>query len=562
MTILLALSMFAGATLEAQPVYESDTAGVARDGAQLAAAPRLVVQITVDQLRGDMPSRFRERFGPGGFSYLLEHGVVYTQAHYQHSATFTAVGHATIAIGGHTAQHGIVGNDWYDRDTGRDVYCVEDDRHHPIGEEATAHEGSSPRNLTSSTVGDELIVATAGVSRVFSVSGKDRGAILPGGHLGKAFWYDSASGRFISSTYYYPSYPDWVSTWNTELLASRYKNGAWELLRPVSEYIYAKEDDRPYERSYKALGRVFPHALGNDDASGFYATLRFTPVLDELTFAFVEELLHQEGLGQRDATDMLCVSFSATDYIGHAFGPNSLEAEDNLLRLDATLAKFFALLDEVIGLDRTLIVLTSDHGTDASPEHHEHLGRASGRHYPERFLASLNTALQVRFGTDRPLVKAFWNPSLYLDHEAVTALGLDLETVERALAEEICRLPGFASAVTRTELMRGTMSADPIHAKVQRSFHPRRSGSVLVVQAPFWYLYPEAEAYASMHGSPYSYDTYVPIMVTGHKVTPKVVDRSVSPADIAPTLSAYLGILPPSGATGAVLAEVLAGIRP
>lgn len=520
---------------------------------------KLILQITVDQLRGDMPLRFKDRFGDDGFRYLMDKGVFYTNAHYGHSTTFTAVGHATLYTGGYAAQHGLAGNDWYDAATGSRVYCVEDDQHTFIGKEHKAHKGISPRNLTSSTIGDELVMASGGRSRAFAVSIKDRGAILPGGHLGKAFWYSSGSGKFVSSTFYYSEYPDWVKKWNAADHAGKYQDKEWTLLNDRSTYVFGDMDDRPYEKSYKKLGRTFPHKLGNEKAKDFYKGLRFTPMGDEVTLNFAKELVAQEKVGQGNATDFLSISFSATDYLGHAFGPNSLEAEDNLLRMDRTLADLFAFIDKTIGLDKTLIILSSDHGTDAVPEYKKTLHFDAGRHYPKKFVEQVNKALQKRFNTDKPLVVAFWNPSLYLDLELVKTLGVDIEKVERALVEEILKVPGIALAMTRTDLLSGKITDTPITRKVQLAFHPKRSGNVLIVQDQFWYLYPNADQFSAMHGSPYSYDTHVPIMIAGPDVKALEVSHTVGPEDIAPTIAAYIGISPPSGSVGEPLGEVLSG---
>lgn len=522
-----------------------------------ASQPKLVLVIIIDQLRGDMALRFKDRFGEGGFRYLMDNGVVFTQAHFRHSATFTATGHASLATGGNAAQHGIAGNDWYDQASGQHVYSVEDDRHTIIGKAPKAHQGTSPRNMTSTTFGDELVLATGRRGRVFSVSIKDRGAILPGGHLGKAFWYSKGSGEFVTSTFYYDEYPGWVNAWNAAKHADRYRDKKWTLLNDRRTYVYSDQDDRPCERSYKQLGRTFPHPLENPKPEDYYSALRYTPMSDELTLDFAKVLLDKERLGQGDQTDVLAISFSATDYLGHAFGPNSLEMEDNVLRVDRLLTELFDLVENTLGLANTLIVLTGDHGIDASPEYMQSLGIAAGRHYPDKFMDAANAGLQERFNTDQKLVIEFWNPSLYLDTEAITGLGLDLATVERALAEEILRIRGFAYAVTRTDLLAGDVGSDPILAKVQRAFHSRRSGNVLVVQNPSWYLYPKTEAYSAMHGSPYPYDTYVPIMFAGSDIRHRVVHRPVAPEDIACTITGYLNINPPTGSTGTPLIEVL-----
>ena len=530
-------------------------------GSEVIAAetPKLVVMITIDQLRGDMPRKYYDRFGEGGFKYLMDKGTVYNNAHYLHSTTFTAVGHATLATGGNALQHGLAGNDWMDSETGEQIYCVEDPNSSIIGKEHKDNQGTSPFNLTSSTIGDELYLSSGQRSRVYSVSIKDRGAILPGGHLGKAFWYSSGSGEFVSSTYYYDKYPQWVSDWNAEKKADVYMDQSWTLLDDKSSYIFAYQDDRPSEKSYKHLGRTFPHKLGNEDKSSFYKSLRFTPMGDELTLDFAKTLMEKEQIGHGEATDMMAVSFSATDYIGHAFGPYSLEAEDNMLRLDKTLANFFSYIDKNVGLENTMIFLSSDHGTDEVAEYRRSLtaGYEGGRHYPEKFVSQVNEALQKRYNTTEQIVSTFWNPSIYLNLPTVKKLGLNVEEVERALAEEILKVPGIAFAITRTELLKGNVTSNPTTAKVQRSFHPKRSGNVLIVQDQFWYLYPNADEFAAMHGSPYSYDTHVPIMFAGPGIKAQSIQRLVAPEDIAGTVSSYLGTIKPSGSIGEPLYEVL-----
>nr|ABC24661.1 PhoA [uncultured bacterium] len=522
-----------------------------------AETPRLVLFIAVDQLRGDMPIRYQERFGEGGFRYLMEQGFHYRNAHYRHSNTFTAVGHATLATGGNTPQHGIVGNEWFDRASGSGMNAVEDQAHPLLGVEGAAGEGRSPRNLTSSTFGDELVLASGGASRVFGVSIKDRGAVILGGHLGKSFWYEPESGRFVTSSFYYAEYPAWVSAWNGAKPADAWLGASWSLLNPVDTYIYGAQDDRPEERPYKAMGNTFPHPLPAEAGKDYYGNLRFTPMGDVLTLQFARELMRAEEVGQRDATDILTISLSATDYIGHAFGPNSLESEDNQLQLDRSLAEFFAEVDRLVGLDRTLIVLSSDHGIDEIPEYTQHLGCDAGRHVPEEFIAAANGALKARFGIADDLVLTFQNPSLYLDEARVQALGLALPEVERALADAMVALPGFDMAVTRSDLLEGRVPNTKVMDMVTRAFHPKRSGNVLVVQSPSWYLYPEAQKYAAMHGSPYSYDTYVPIFFAGPGVVSGASQRPVAPEDVASTITAYLGIKPPSGNMGNPLLEVV-----
>ncbi|MGQ9649485.1 MAG: alkaline phosphatase family protein [Phycisphaerae bacterium] len=522
--------------------------------------PSLVLWITVDQLRGDMPGRYIPVGREGAFSLLRSRGLYYTSAYYQHATTFTAVGHAVLFTGGHAAGHGIAGNDWRNVETGKRVYCVQDDRYPLIGEQPAEGAGRSPNNLTSSTVGDEMVWASGGRSRVFAVSGKDRGAIIPAGHLGKAFWYSNATGEFVTSTYYYSQYPDWAADWNKGKPADRYLSQTWSLTDDADTYIHREEDDRSCEKGYKYLNRVFPHAMKTEKMTDFYGAIRYTPFMDEMTLAFAREALERERLGLGPAPDFLSVSLSALDYIGHNWGPESLEAEDHVRRVDAMLGEFLQFVDQAVGLDKTLIVLSSDHGMDEIPECRQAMGFDAGRHSPDKIIKSLNEALRVRLQIDRDLVVAFWNPSVYLDADQVAALGLDLAVVEKMVAEEIMRMPGFALAVTRTDILAGRVVQIPVAEQLVLSFHPKRSGHVLTVVSPFWYLYSDPVEHAAMHGSPHSYDTFVPMLLCGPGISPAIVRHTVAPESLAPSVAHYLGLKPPSGCTSSPLAEVPVGL--
>jgi predicted AlkP superfamily pyrophosphatase or phosphodiesterase len=531
-----------------------------------SSAPRLVLQITVDQLRGDLPGRYADRLTDGGFRYLMEKGTWYIDAHYRHANTETAVGHATLATGADPSRHGIIANDWIDQKTGAFVYNTEDERHHIIGREAKAHEGVSPRNLAASTFGDELVVHNGGRSRVFSVSVKDRGAILPGGHAGKAFWFSKSSGNFVTSSYYYDDYPAWVKQWNAAKQADAFKGKSWELLNDRATYVHGQMDDRPYEADLKPLGRIFPHPLGGD-TKYFYLLLTLTPVGDMLTLDFAKALVENEKLGQNDtgAPDYLQISFSSTDYIGHLFGPSSLETEDNILRLDRTLADLFQFVDEKVGLDKTLIVLSGDHGAPEAPEYMATLGLSTGRFAFDWFKTAgpLTEALKKKFGRD-DLISGHSHPYLYLNLEAISSAGLNLADVERFVADELMKIPGIAYAMTRSDLLAGRITESPVQNQIRRSFHPTRSGNIHMVPEQYWFLHSTEEAekmgigsIAAIHGSPWAYDTFVPIFFAGHGVPARIIGRRVAPTDIAATLAAYIGIKPPSGSVGTVLTEVL-----
>jgi predicted AlkP superfamily pyrophosphatase or phosphodiesterase len=530
-----------------------------------AKEPKLVLQITVDQLRGDLPMRFRDRLGTGGFRYLLEKGTHYNNAHYQHANTETAVGHATLATGADPSRHGIVANDWIDQKSGNVVYNTEDERHHIIGGKPNPHAGVSPRNLLTTTVGDELVVHNGGRSKVFSVSVKDRGAILPGGHVGKAFWFSKSSGMFVSSTYYYEEYPEWVQQWNDARPADRYKGKTWDLLHDRASYIAGNIDDRSYEGAFAELGRTFPHALGDGSAKHFYLILTLTPMGDELTLDFAKTLIEKEKVGQGDATDYLAISFSSTDYVGHLFGPSSLETEDNILRLDRLLAELLRYVDTKIGLDNTLIVLSADHGAPEAPEYMAEHGLETGRFPLDWFKGNspLLSALKERFGRD-DLVAFHSHPYLYLNLKAIDEAQLDIEEVEGFVAAEMMKTDGIVYAMTRSDLFAGRITESPIQNQIRRSFHPERSGNIHLVQKHYWFLHSSEEAenmgiekIAAIHGSPWKYDTYVPIFFAGKGVPAQTINRLVGPQDIAATIAAYLEIKPPSGSVGIPLVEVL-----
>lgn len=519
--------------------------------------PDLVLLVVVDQLRGDVPWRMRDRLAGGGFRFLMDRGVSYANARLSHAHTVTAAGHAALVTGGNAPQHGIPANQWFDRGARKAVYCLEDARYPEIGLPAGWAEGRGPGNLSSSTVGDELVRFGRGRPRVFSVSIKDRSAIIMGGHLGKAFWYSERTGRMVSSAYYYEGLPGWAQRWNAARPADAQLAKTWNLLQERGAYVYFGSDDRPEERPKEGLGRVFPHRASRDGEAFNYAALPYTPMGDRLTLDFLEALFEAERPGRNGVTDLVAVSFSATDYIGHAFGPFSLEAEDNFLQLDRTLAELFRFVDQRVGLDRTLIVLSSDHGVAPIPESVAAQGMEAGRVDPQGMMLAANQELQARYGTTRRLALAFENPGIYLDPQGLADLGLEVAAVERALADRIMQVPGIRSAYTRSDLLAGRIAGTGEAASVLAAFHPRRSGDVILVPEPFWYFGGDRYGSAATHGSPHAYDAHVPLFVAGPGIRSKVVNRPVAARDVAPTISAWLGIAPPSGSVGAPLAEAL-----
>jgi predicted AlkP superfamily pyrophosphatase or phosphodiesterase len=536
-------------------------------------APRLVLQITVDQLRGDLPQRYLAEMGAGGFRYLLENGVVYGDAHHAHSNTETIVGHTTLATGAHPAAHGLVGNVWFDRVEDRLVYNIEDPRYPLLSADADVDQtteidptqrlarsdGRSPSSILVSTFSDELAIHTAGRARIFGVSVKDRGAVSMAGHAGKAFWFSKAAGEFVTSRFYYDEYPEWVSDFNATRPAQRYANTNWTLLNEPATYLFGDYDDQPWETALGSFGRVFPHAYGPGDGKYFTTFLTLSPAGDELVLDFALLLIENEDLGADAVTDYLSVSFSSTDYVGHIFGPSSLEAEDNLLRLDRTLARLLEFVDENVGLENTLIVLSADHGGPDPPPQLNQLGLESDYVDPEAWDKEAGIArLKAQFGIGEELIAEFFPPYVYLNRDEIRNRGLDQLTIEEAVAEEIMKLKGVSLAISSTALMRGRVADTDLTRAILNSHNPRRSGDVFIVFEPNWFINDfDGLTVATTHGSPWRYDTFVPVIFAGTDLKPQRVLRRIHTIDVATTLSAYVGTNRPSGSSGMVLPEVV-----
>ena len=536
--------------------------------------PKLVLQITVDALRGDLPSRFSSVLGDGGFRYLMEQGINYSNANYQHANTETIVGHVSLATGTVPAAHGMVANVWFDRELDRLVYNIEDPDYRllTVGadvdtrteidptQRAAKVEGRSPNNILSSTFSDEMAVHFSGRSRIFAVSVKDRGAVSLAGHAGKAFWFSKASGEFITSNYYYQQYPDWVNEWNVRKPAADYADKSWTLTHPQAKYLFGNADDREYETDFPGFGRTFPHPYGKADDKYFTTRLTLSPAGDELTLDFAKTLLVNEQLGQDDVPDYLAISFSSTDYVGHLFGASSLETEDNIALLDRTLADLFSFIDKEVGLKNTLIVLSADHGQPEVPGHLHERGIDKAHYFDTKTLDKTPAimVLKKQFGIGEELIEAFFQPYLYLNHDLIRDKRLDQAEVEKAVAEELMKFDGVAYAVSSTALRTDNLPNTLMTRSILHNFHPKRSGDIYLVFEPNVFINDfDGLIVASTHGSPWRYDTFVPVIFAGAGLPAVTVSRTVTPYDIAPTLAAYLGMKPPSGAIGMPLQEVL-----
>jgi predicted AlkP superfamily pyrophosphatase or phosphodiesterase len=527
---------------------------------------KLVLQITIDGLRADLLNRYANGFGEHGFRYLMQNGTIYTNAQYQHANTETIVGHTTLATGTFPSQHGMIGNVWFDRDASELAYNIEDADAPilPTREQSSAGEqvdpaqklartkGRSPKAFLAPTFTDGLAAYYGGRSKVFGVSGKDRSAVAMAGKAGKAFWYSTDNGDFVTSRYYYEDYPVWVSSWNDQHKAEKYADSEWVLLSDKSSYLLAGQDDRPYEADLKGYGRTFPHRFGGAGSKLLFTQLAVSPVGDELVLDFSKTLINNEQLGQDAIPDYLSISFSAVDAVNHFFGPSSLENEVVVRRLDATLADLFKFIDQTVGLKHTLIILAADHGMADMPEYMTQLGYAAGRLVPEEIVATANQAGQ-KLGIDE-IVRFFYRPYIYLNDEKIAAAKLDPVKVEQAIADALTDFDGINLAVSIKSL--ATVKGNPLIEQVRNNQHVTRSGDIYIIQEPYWFLFDEGPI-ASMHGSPWRYDTHVPIIFAGQGIDAQQVHRLVHPVDVAPTIAALLGMTAPAAANGSPLMEVL-----
>ena len=527
---------------------------------------RLVLQITVDGLRADLLNRYQASFSKDGFQYLLRQGTVYTNAQYQHANTETIVGHATLATGTFPSQHGMIGNVWFDREAGELAYNIEDADAPllPTREQSSTGEqvdpaqklartqGRSPAVILVPTFGDGLAAYYGGRSKIFAVSGKDRSAVAMAGQTGKAFWFSTDNGDFITSRWYYDAYPEWASSWNGQRKAEEYAGTEWVLSSDKSTYLLAGQDDRPYEADLKGYGRTFPHRFGEAGNKLLNTQLLVSPVGDQLALDFSKVLISNEQLGQDVVPDYLSISFSSVDATNHFFGPSSLENEEVIRQLDRTLADLFKFIDKTVGLEHTLIVLSADHGMADMPEYMTELGYAAGRLVPEEIVAAANQAGQ-QLGIDE-VVRFFFRPYLYLNDEKIATAKLDHLEVEQAIANALTDFDGINLAVATSRL--SEQGTNPLLDQVRNNQHATRSGDIYIIQEPYWFLFDEGPI-ASMHGSPWRYDTHVPIIFSGPGIDAQTIHRLVHPVDVAPTIAAFLGMTPPAAANGTLLKEAL-----
>lgn len=510
-----------------------------------AAKPKLLVFLVVDGLPQRQITGYRDQLAPDGLARFLERGAWYAEAHYGHAFTVTGAGHATVLSGAYTHRNGIIGNEWRDAQTGEREYCTGDTAYSYIGHKTQPLDGTSPKNLKVETVGD-VLRATDPRAKVIAVSGKDRGAILPAGKRGTAYMYMAQSGQFASSTYYMQQHPAWVNRFNGRKLADGYFKTQWKPLLDDAAYARSLPDNQPW---YGPRGGALPMMMGApaDEAPGpaFYSQLLRSPFVDAMSLEFARAAIAGEGLGQDEVPDILAISLSGHDYVNHLYSPESRLSHDHLLQLDRLLLAFFADLDATVGRDNYIAMLTADHGFMPAPEYSKTQGRDAGRVNGGQVLARVNEGLQKRFGPGN--WASFSGSSLLISKQLLAQTRADAN----AVAEEARRLllaePGFAAAYTRRELESGSQAGAPYFEPMRKSWHPQVSGDVQYILKPYWMF----GTTTSTHGSPYEYDTHVPILAWGPRwVKPGRVEARVGVADIAPTVARWLGVAVPAAAEG------------
>jgi hypothetical protein len=512
---------------------------------QAPARPKLVVLLVVDGFPQRQLVDYRDQLAPDGFARFLDKGAWFADAHYGHAFTVTAAGHAVLLTGAYPNRTGIIGNDWRNNATGEIEYCTGDAAHKYIGHETKKLDGTSPRNLKVETLGD-VLRGIDPASKVVAISGKDRGAILPGGHKGTAYMYQSSTGHFASTTYYMKEHPKWVSDFNAGNPAHAYFRAEWKPLLPEAAYARSLPD----AQTWYSKGGALPKAIGEGDrpAAPFYAQLLPTPFSDRLTLDFARAAIAGEGLGQDGAPDILAVSLSGHDYVNHAYGSESRVSHDHVLQLDRALQDFFRHLDQKVGRDGYVVALTADHGFMPAPEYAMSLGHRAGRQSGSQTLARINKALSTKYGKGE-WVRYFSARGAVLNRSTLAVANQNVDT----LAEEVRLLlldePGVAAAYTRAQITSRSAAGQPYFQQVVRTWHPELSGDVEFVLRPYWMM--TSSSSVTTHGSPHPYDSHVPVAFYGPAwVKAARRDERAEVADIAPTLARILGVRAPAASEG------------
>jgi len=519
---------------------------------QAQKRPKLVIGIVVDQMKMEYLYRFSDDFSPNGFKRLMNNGYTFQNMHYNYTPTYTGPGHASIYTGTTPSTHGIVGNEWFSRSTGKETYCTDDASVKTVGD-GTPKEGEmSPKKLQSTTVTDELRLATNFKGKVISMSLKDRGAILPGGHFANwAFWY-SKTGAFISSTFYGDKLPDWVTDFNQEKRFMTYIYKGWDLLKPVATYNESLADNNRYEgKLYNSVAPVFPYNLKDMFDKNDAGVLRSTPFGNNLLADFAKKAIEKEGLGKDDNTDFLAISFSSTDYVGHILGPRSMELQDTYLRLDQTIADFLIYLDKTVGKDNYLLFLTADHAGAENSNYLKDNKYVVNNIQPKEIKTALKKFSMDTFGED--LVLDYSNSNVFFNKEIMKTKGLELSKVKQAFKEFLMTQEQVKRVYSEEEIIASTGN-DYYLNFISKGYDATQDGDLVLIDKPGFIEYGST---GTSHGTAYTYDTHVPLIFYGWHIKHGESFNKKEITQIAPTIAQKIKIQFPNGTEANVLEEVL-----
>ncbi|MGX5819441.1 alkaline phosphatase PafA [Chitinophaga lutea] len=513
--------------------------------------PKLVVGMVVDQMRWDYLYRYYDRYtADGGFKRMLNDGFTCENTLIPYTPTITACGHTCAYTGSVPAVHGIIGNAWYNRATGKSTYCTDDSTVTAIGGSDAAGR-MSPRNMLTTSIADELRIATNFRGKTIGIALKDRGAILPAGHSANAaYWYDGVTGNFMTSTYYMNRLPSWVDAFNNQKLPAKYLSQPWNTLYPINTYLQSTADDKPYEGRFKGQNNsAFPHELAGMMGNSF-GLLSSTPFGNTFTLEFAKKAVENENLGKSPVTDFLAVSLSSTDYVGHQHGPNSIEIEDTYLRLDKDLGEFFRYLDQKVGKGQWLFFITADHGVAHVPGFLQENRLPGGAWDDAAMVKAINGKIDAKFGIKKAILSAY-NYQLTLDKAALKESG-KAEEIKEFIIDEVKASPGIANAFDLHK-MGSTALPEPQKSMMTNGYNVQRSGDIMVVLLPGWI---DGGATGTTHGIWNPYDAHIPLVWMGWGIKHGKTNRTTAMTDIAPTVAALLRIQMPSGNVGHVIEEV------
>ncbi len=513
--------------------------------------PKLVVGLVIDQMRWDYLYRYNDLYGPNGFKRLLKEGFSCDNTLIPYVPTYTAVGHTCVYTGSIPAMTGIVGNNWFDKATGKNMYCTDDTTVTTVGNTGKAGK-MSPANLWVTSVADELRLSNNFKSKVIGIALKDRGAILPAGHSANAaYWYDA--GKWITSTHYMNELPAWVKDFNAADMAGKYMTKDWNTILPAEKYDLSTDDDKFFEKNIKGESGVsFPHRLSLISDSVKYESFRTTVFANSFTFDFAKAAIENEKLGKGAVTDLLALSISSTDYIGHNFGPNSVEIEDTYLRLDLDIAGFLQYLDEKIGKGNYLVFLTADHGVAHIPAFlAEH--KIPGGSFDEGDLRKeLNQSLEKVFGM-KNIVSSLQNYQVYLNTAELESEGKDITAVKALIIKNLLQ-KNFITSAFETDKLASVVLPESQRLMLINGYNTKRSGDIQFILKPGYF---DGGNKGTTHGLWNPYDAHIPLLFYGWGIRPGKTNRETYMTDIAPTVAAMLKIQMPNGCVGKVITEVV-----